>query len=214
MSVNSRNQASWSLRSALAGVALLLCACASRQAPPPYDIPEVPSEELMFSGSKGSGPAEPLPEAKAATLDLSMEGGAVTCDLFNAPLEQVLSRLDELTPEPQPDTGVTYAEKIDKAEARIDWSRPAREVDWHIRGLSPFPGAWCEIGGERVKVLTSRVEDGMGPAGTVLDDTLLIACGDGAVRLTRLQRAGKGVANADVFLNGYPVSAGTVLSGG
>ena len=117
-------------------------------------------------------------------------------------------------PQPQNEDGVTYAHKIDKAEARINWNRPAREVDCHIRGLSPFPGAWCEIGGERVKVLTSRVVDGTGPAGTVLDDTLLIACGDGAVRLTRLQRAGKGAANAEVFLNGYPVSAGTVLSGG
>lgn len=113
---------------------------------------------------------------------------------------------------PQPGDGITYAHKIDKAEARIDWRRPAHEVDCHIRGLSPFPGAWCEIGGERVKVLMSRVEAGSSPAGKVLDDALLIACGDGAVRLTRLQRAGKSAADASVFLNGFSVSAGSQLA--
>ena len=121
---------------------------------------------------------------------------------------------------PQAESGVTYAEKIDKAEARIDWSRPAREVHNHIRGLSPFPGAWTEIGlgaqnvkgSVRVKVLRSALAEGSGAPGTVLDDGLTIACGEGAVRLVRVQRAGKGVQEADEFLRGNRVEAGTVLS--
>ena len=122
-----------------------------------------------------------------------------------------LERLDTLTPEPQPEAGVTYAAKIDKAEARVDWTRPAAEVDRLIRGLSPFPGAWCEIGGERVKLLESRVTEGQGAPGTVLDDRLTVACGTGAVRLTRLQRAGKAAQDGETFLRGWPVKAGAQL---
>ncbi|MEM9139224.1 MAG: methionyl-tRNA formyltransferase, partial [Pseudomonadota bacterium] len=106
---------------------------------------------------------------------------------------ETLAKLPGLAPVPQPLDGVTYAAKIDKAEARIDWSRPAAEVDRQIRGLAPFPGAWCEIGGARVKLLLSRLADGAGPPGTVLDDALTVACGEGAVQILRLQRAGKGV---------------------
>jgi len=124
---------------------------------------------------------------------------------------QALERLDGLEPEPQPEDGVTYAQKIDKAEAKIDWNRPAAEVDRKIRGLSPFPGAWCEINGERVKLLASRLAEGAGRPGEVLDDTLTVACGERAVRLTRLQRAGKGAQDAEVFLRGRPVAAGTQL---
>ena len=113
---------------------------------------------------------------------------------------------------PQPSEGVTFAHKIDKTESRIDWSRPAAQTDCHIRGLSPFPGAWLEIGGQRVKVLMSREESATGVPGTVLDDRLLIACGSGSVRLLQLQRAGKGPVDAFAFLNGSPVSAGTVLT--
>jgi methionyl-tRNA formyltransferase len=114
---------------------------------------------------------------------------------------------------PQSEDGVTYAKKIKSDEARIDWTRPAAEIDRHIRGLSPFPGAWFEgPGGARVKALLSRPEDGEGAPGTTLDDRLLIACGEGAVRLLTVQREGKGAQNADVFLNGYPVPAGTVVS--
>lgn len=117
---------------------------------------------------------------------------------------------------PQAEAGVTYARKIKAAEARIDWTRPAVEVDRHIRGLSPFPGAWFEAptdkGPVRVKALLSRVEDGEGAPGAALDDALLIACGDGAVRLLRAQREGKGAQEAEVFLRGFPVAAGTVLS--
>ena len=110
----------------------------------------------------------------------------------------------------------TYAKKITPAEARIDWSRPAAEVDTHIRGLSPFPGAWFEVPGDdgpvRIKVLMSRVApDGSGPAGQVLDGTLRIACGDGAVELLRVQRAGKAAQSPEEMLRGFPLPAGTVL---
>ncbi|MCB4457526.1 methionyl-tRNA formyltransferase [Leisingera sp. McT4-56] len=124
---------------------------------------------------------------------------------------EALSRLPELTPEVQPDEGVTYAEKIDKAEAQVDWSRPAAEVDRKIRGLSPFPGAWCEVEGQRVKLLASRLADGQGAPGEVLDDSLTVACREGAVQLLRLQRAGKSAQDPDVFLRGFPVPKGSRL---
>jgi methionyl-tRNA formyltransferase len=117
---------------------------------------------------------------------------------------------------PQAEEGVTYAKKIKSAEARIDWTRPAAEVDRHIRGLSPFPGAWFEAPSEkgpvRVKALLSRVEDADGSPGVTLDDALLIACGDGAVRLLKAQREGKGVQDAEVFVRGFPLAAGTILA--
>ncbi|SHG87099.1 methionyl-tRNA formyltransferase [Cognatishimia maritima] len=122
-----------------------------------------------------------------------------------------LATLPNLVPEPQPEVGVTYAHKIDKAEARIDWSKPAIEVDRQIRGLSPFPGAWCELDGQRIKLLASRLAEGTGTPGEVLGDTLIVACGDGAVQLLRLQRAGKGPQEADVFLRGVDVPVGTVF---
>lgn len=123
-----------------------------------------------------------------------------------------LDRLGDLVPDPQPESGVTYAEKIDKAEARVDWTRPAAEVDAHIRGLSPFPGAWCEVDGTRIKLLASELADeGAGAPGEVLDAALTVACGTGAVRLLRLQRAGKGAQDAQRFLLGLPLPVGTRL---
>ncbi len=117
---------------------------------------------------------------------------------------------------PQSDEGITYAKKIDKAEARIDWLRPAEELDRLIRGLSPFPGAWFELPVDkkliRVKVLMCSPEAGEGTPGTVLDDDLLIACGTGALRLTRLQRAGKSIQDVGEFLRGQSVSRGTRLT--
>ncbi|MEO0863801.1 MAG: methionyl-tRNA formyltransferase [Pseudomonadota bacterium] len=124
---------------------------------------------------------------------------------------QALAHLSDLQPEPQPENGVTYAHKIDKAEAAIDWTRAAVEVDRLIRGLSPFPGAWFERDGTRIKVLASELAAGQGLPGTVLDDALTVACGTGAVRLTRLQRAGKGPQDAVTFLRGNPLPAGTQL---
>lgn len=113
-----------------------------------------------------------------------------------------------LTLTPQPDKGVTYAEKISKNETRIDWSKPWKQVHDHIRGLSPFPGAWFELDGVRIKALRSTKGEGSGSAGTVLDDKLTIACGAGAVRLTQVQRAGKQPMSADEFLRGTPVKSG------
>jgi methionyl-tRNA formyltransferase len=114
---------------------------------------------------------------------------------------------------PQDAEGVTYAKKIRTAEARIDWSRPAREIDLQIRGLSPFPGAWFMApspkGETRIKALLSRAEDGMGPPGTVLDEEGLIACGEGAVRLLGAQREGKGPQGIGDFLRGFPLSPGS-----
>ncbi len=127
---------------------------------------------------------------------------------------EALARLDDLTPVPQPEEGVTYAARIDKAEARLDWTRPAVEVERLIRGLSPFPGAWTMIGGERVKILGARPEAGEGAPGEVLDARLKVACGSGAVRLTRLQRAGRSAQDADSFLRGWPVAPGARLGGG
>jgi methionyl-tRNA formyltransferase len=105
--------------------------------------------------------------------------------------------------------GVTYAAKIEKAEAHIDWNKPARAVLRHIHGLSPFPGAWCEIPIEgeavRVKILRCAVADGAGAAGELLDDHLAVACGEGAIRILELQRAGKAPMKAKEFLRGTPL---------
>lgn len=122
---------------------------------------------------------------------------------------------DDLPLTVQAEEGVLYAAKIDKAETRIDFSRPSQDVHNHIRGLAPFPGAWfeLEIGGkpERVKVLASELAEGMGEAGSVLDDQLTIACASGAVRLLKLQKAGGKPMLAADFLRGTPVAIGTRL---
>lgn len=107
-----------------------------------------------------------------------------------------------LTATPQPAEGITYASKIDKAEARIDWSRPAETTDRQIRGLSPFPGAWCEVAGERVKLLRSRITEGQGAPGAVLHD-FTIACGTGAVEILEAQRPGKRPMPAAEILKGF-----------
>ncbi|WP_439372782.1 methionyl-tRNA formyltransferase [Bradyrhizobium sp. DASA03120] len=105
----------------------------------------------------------------------------------------------------QSEDGVTYAAKIDKAEARIDWSKPAHAVLRHIHGLSPFPGAWAELENARVKILRCELAEGSGEPGEVLDDQLTIACGEGAIRILELQREGKGRMQAADFLRGVPV---------
>jgi methionyl-tRNA formyltransferase len=106
--------------------------------------------------------------------------------------------------------GLTYAKKIDKAEARIDWGRPARELDCLVRGLSPAPGAWCEIKGERIKVLFAEPVVGKGAPGEVLSG-LTIACGEGALKLLKVQRAGRGPVDAGAFLRGFPLAPGERL---
>jgi methionyl-tRNA formyltransferase len=128
-------------------------------------------------------------------------------------ITEALAQLDTLTPEVQPDAGVTYAEKIDKAEARVDWTRPAPHIDRQIRGLSPFPGAWTLIGGKRVKLIRSRLAEGDGAPGTVLSD-LTIACGQGAVEITELQPEGKPRMAAEAYLRGARIAPGVVLGVG
>ena len=112
----------------------------------------------------------------------------------------------------QSSDGVTYARKIDKAEAHVNFSKPVEEVRNHIHGLSPFPGAWVKFRDARVKILTCEVIDQSGPAGTALDDHLTIACASKAVRLLKLQREGKGVMDAATFLRGFPVAKGSRLT--
>ncbi|WP_439633456.1 methionyl-tRNA formyltransferase [Glycocaulis sp.] len=151
------------------------------------------------------------PDDTAGTLhDKLMETGAELWPRTLAALER-----GSLQAVPQTEEGITYAKKISSAEARIDWSRPAGEVCDHIRGLSPFPGAWFSLdtpkGAVRVKVHFAEPEKGEGEPGEVLDDNLLIACGRGAVRLKRLQREGRGVMGADELLRGTAVPAGTRL---
>jgi methionyl-tRNA formyltransferase len=133
-------------------------------------------------------------------------------------MAEALARLerDALTFAAQATEGVTYAKKIDKAETRVDWTRPAGEVHDHIRGLSPFPGAWCEIeiGGrlERLKLLRSTLSQGAGEPGGILDDRLMVACGSGAIRLVEVQRAGGRPIAAQEFLRGAKLEKGTKFS--
>lgn len=152
------------------------------------------------------------PDMTAGELhDALMETGAALMARALADLEA-----GSLTLEPQPGEGATYAKKIAKEEARIDWSRGAAEVHNHIRGLSPFPGAWCEMTtagkAERVKLLRSTMAEGEGPAGRILDESLTVACGTDAVRLTELQRAGGKPMAADEFLRGAKIGEGDELS--
>lgn len=136
--------------------------------------------------------------AEDTTVDLHDRLSAMGAELILAALD----RLDTLVPDPQPEAGVSYAQKIDKAEARVDWTRPAVEVDRLIRGLSPFPGAWCEVAGERIKLLRCHLAEGQGAPGEVLPG-LTIACGTGAVALTQVQREGKRPVSAEEFLRGF-----------
>lgn len=153
---------------------------------------------------------EIMPEDTAATLSERLSHvGAALLPRALAALERGGAVETEQAGEP------TYAKKITSAEAWIDWARSAAEVDRHIRGLSPFPGAWCEVPGDkgpiRVKALMSRLSQGSGQPGEALDDRLKIACGDGAVRLLRVQREGRAAQDAEDFLRGLPVSEGTRL---
>lgn len=148
------------------------------------------------------------PDMTAGALhDALSERGALLMVRALAELER-----GALVATPQPAEGVTYAAKIDKAEAKLDFTRSAAEVHNKVRGLSPFPGAWFEVGPvgkrERIKVLASTVVDGRGAPGEVLDGALTIACADGAVRLLEVQRAGKKPQKPDEFLRGFALKAG------
>ena len=125
---------------------------------------------------------------------------------------QALDQLRTLKPVPQPADGVTYAAKITKEERRIDWRRSAAELDRHVRGLSPTPGAFTEIDGERLTILAADLVPVSGAAGTTIDNRLTVACGEGAVRPTLVKRAGKRAMSAEEMLRGFAVPKGTTLS--
>lgn len=170
-------------------------------------------DEGLDTGPVALTAAIPIaPDMTAGELhDRLMETGAGL-------MVEALARLEQgdLPLTPQASQGVTYASKIDKAESRIDWSRPAGQVHNHIRGLSPFPGAWCEVSvgdkSERLKVLRSTLAKGAGEPGTVLGDKLVIACGSGAVSLLQVQRAGGKPVSAEEFLRGAKLGSGAKLA--
>ena len=125
---------------------------------------------------------------------------------------EVLGRLNALPLIAQPDEGITTAAKIAKAEAQIDWGRPASELERLVQGLAPFPGAWFEGGGERIKLLAAEAIEGSGPPGTVIDERMTIACGEDALRPVLLQRASRSPMSLDDFLRGFPIAQGTNLA--
>ena len=152
-----------------------------------------------------------------ATLRTTIErktAGELTAELADKGARLLVGTLRDLAvhrPVTQPEDGVTYAKKIDKAEARIDWSQGAQQVERQVRAFMPAPGAFFELEGERYKVLAADPAEGSGTAGTTLDDTLTVACGSGAIRITRIQRAGKPAMDTADLLRGRPIPAGTRL---
>jgi methionyl-tRNA formyltransferase len=153
--------------------------------------------------------AERVPVGRKTSGDLAAELSRLGADL----MVRALGGLERggVTPVPQNDDGVTYAKKILKDEARIDWSKSAHEVDCMIRGLAPSPGAWTEVNGERLKLLYAEPAGGSGKPGVTLHDDLTVACGDGAVKLLKVQRAGGKAMDAAALLKGFVVPAGTQL---
>ncbi len=151
--------------------------------------------------------AEATPVAGKTAGELTTDLGAIGARLVVA----ALTRLDTLIPEPQPDAGVTYAAKVDKAEAALDLTRSASEIERAVRAFNPAPGAFITVAGERLKVLAGEIVAAQGPPGMVLDTRLTIACGDQAIRPTLVQRAGKPAMATAALLNGWPIPAGTTL---
>jgi len=134
------------------------------------------------------------------------------CALIGAEMTvEVVAGLENIKPRKQAEEGVTYAKKITREDEKLDWRRSAEELYNQIRGLNPFPGAYLEYKGEKIKVLGAEIVSSKGAPGTVLDDNLTIACGDGALRLTQLQRPGKRAMAAKEFLNGFRIAAGEKL---
>jgi methionyl-tRNA formyltransferase len=166
-------------------------------------------DEGLDTGAMALQKAQPIaPDLTAGELhDTLARLGADLMPLALAALER-----GSLALTPQPAPGVTYADKISKDETRIAWLKPAKAVHDHIRGLSPFPGAWFDLEGTRVKVLRSTLARGSGAPGSVLDDQLTVACGEGAVRLLELQRAGRQSMKAEEFLRGAGIKRGARLS--
>jgi methionyl-tRNA formyltransferase len=149
-------------------------------------------------------------------LDIrNKNAGQVTEKLAKLGARALVEWLEEPSPpESQPIAGATYASKIEKAEARIDWSQPAELIERQVRAFNPVPGAWFEAKGERVKLLEARVERDSryrGNDGEILDDALLVSCGQDAIRLLLVQRAGRGPMSGDELLRGFPIPRGTIL---
>ncbi len=186
-----------------------------------------PIQRAIMAGDKASGVTIMQMDAGLDTGAMLLKGEVPINDritageLHDALAVQgaalIVAALDKLAQDalpaiPQPQTGVTLAAKIDKAEAHIDFNREAATVLRHIHGLSPFPGAWFAHGNERIKVLKAERTEGQGVPGTIIDDRLTIACATGAVRLLTVQRAGKGPMEADAFLRGYALPKSAVLA--
>ena len=148
------------------------------------------------------------------TLDIrGKNAGQVTEEMASLGAQALIDWLGAPTPpESQPIAGATYASKVDKAEARIDWSRPAEDIERQVRAFNPIPGAWFEIDGERIKLLEAAAgSDADGKPGEVLDDALTISCGQGYVRPTRVQRAGRGIMSTEELLRGFAIGKGKIL---
>ena len=144
---------------------------------------------------------------------IGKNSGQVMQEMAELGAELLIEWLEHPThPEPQPEHGVIYASKIDKAEARIDWSKSPEQIERQVRAFNPVPGAWFEANGERVKLLEAAIgDDASGKPGEVLDDCLNIACGTGYIRPLRVQRAGRGAMTPGELLRGFPIPKGTIL---
>ena len=158
----------------------------------------------------------PILASRAVTLDGETTGKSLhdrLAPLGAALLIETLAGLAEgrIGPTPQPSEGITYAAKLSRAESRLDWRQPVARLERQVRAFTPWPGSHVEWQGERIKVLAAELEEGAGEPGRLLDDALLVACGSGALRLTRLQRPGRAPQAADAFLRGYPLAAGLRL---
>ena len=165
---------------------------------------------MQMEAGLDTGPVkleDSTPIGRKTTGELTDELAAMGARL----MVRVLEDPDRYPARPQPEEGVTYAAKIDKAETRIDFTRPAVEVERQVRAFNPAPGAWFEVAGERVKLLAAEPVEPDGAPGEVLDDSLTIACGEGALRAVSVQRAGRGVSSSDELLRGFAIPAGTRL---
>jgi len=153
------------------------------------------------------------PMLSRQTLDIrDRNAGQVTEEMAKLGARLLVEWLNDPVPgEPQPIAGATYAKKIDKAETRIDWTRSSREVERQVRAFAPSPAAWFDANGERIKLLEAEATDGSGAPGEVLDDHLTIACGSGATRPIKVQRAGRAPMSAEELLRGFAIAKGTIL---
>jgi len=183
-----------------------------------------PVQRAILAGDEETGVTIMAMEAGLDTGDMlaveripvdGKDAGELTAELAHMGarmMTDVLSDPGAFLAVPQPEEGVTYAAKIDKAEARLDFAQPAVQVERQIRAFAPTPGAWFEHEGERIRVLAAEVEDFEGPAGIVVDDNLVIACANGAIRPRTVQRAGRGVMTTAELLRGFAIPAGSRLA--